>query len=333
MHLFAPSFLIAAVLLVSGCATAMTTRSTPALPEAPFVAILGIAQDAGYPQAACRRDGCALAWEDPTRARLVSCLGIVDPASGQRWLIDATPDFREQLHRLDAIAPPTDPANLSQPALAGILLTHAHIGHYTGLMDLSREVIGASEVPVYAMPRMRSFLTTNGPWSQLVSQHNITLRDLAADTPVTLNDRITITPILVPHRDEFSETVGFRIQGPQCSALYIPDIDKWDRWDRSIEDEIRSVDIAWFDGTFYRNGEIPGRDMSQIPHPFIEETMNRLASLDEKDRRKVHFIHFNHTNPVLWSEDAPAAVRAAGFNIASEGALFDLDPQPLTAEK
>jgi pyrroloquinoline quinone biosynthesis protein B len=325
---FTLSFLIAALLLVSGCATTTTTRSTPTSPETPFVIVLGVAQDAGYPQAACRRDGCALAWADPTRARLVSCLAIVDPVTGQRWLIDATPDFREQLHRLDAIAPPTDPGNITQPALTGILLTHAHIGHYTGLMDLGREVIGAADVPVYAMPRMRTFLETNAPWSQLVSQRNIILVDLQADTPIALNDRITVTPILVPHRDEYSETVGFRIEGPQRSVLYIPDIDKWDRWDRTIEDEIHSADIAYIDGTFYRNGEIPGRDMSQIPHPFIEETMTRLSTLDPDDRKKVHFIHFNHTNPILWSESARAAVRAAGFNIASECTPFDLGPQP-----
>eukprot|EP00957_Ditylum_brightwellii_P156501 11911053-Ditylum_brightwellii.AAC.1 len=60
----------------------------------------------------------------------------------------------------------------------GIFLTHAHIGHYTGLMYLGREALGAVDVPVYAMPRMRSFLKNNGPWSQLVSLGNINIQNL-----------------------------------------------------------------------------------------------------------------------------------------------------------
>lgn len=292
--------------------------------DGPYIVVLGIAQDAGYPQSACRRACCTSAWRDPGRARHVSCLAIVDPASGKRWMIDATPNFREQLHMLDAVAPPVDPSNISQPGLNGIFLTHAHIGHYTGLQDLGREVIGASGVPLYVMPRMKRFLESNGPWNQLVEMQNIVLHDLRDDVPVALNGHLSITPLLVPHRDEFSETVGYRIDGPERSVLYIPDIDKWGLWSRSIEEEIGKVDVAFLDGTFYRNGEIPGRDMSQIPHPFIEETMTLLAALAPSERQKVQFIHLNHTNPVLWSDDAKAEIRAAGFELAQEGARVDL---------
>lgn len=303
---------------VAGCAsnTAQCQRNTPA---DPFIIVLGIAQDAGYPQAACRKDCCRRAWYDPTMRRRVACLGIIDPVSGQRWMIDATPDFREQLRMLDAVAPPPDKAGRSQPGLEGILLTHAHIGHYTGLQHLGREVIGARSVPVYVMPRMREFLTINGPWSQLVELNNIELRDLEADRPVALSDRITVTPLLVPHRDEFSETVGFRIDGLGRTVLYVPDIDKWEKWYRDIEVELNHVDVALLDGTFYRDGEIPGRDMSEIPHPFIEETIARLAPLPAVQRAKVRFIHFNHTNPaIIDTSSASASIRAAGFNVARE---------------
>jgi len=293
----------------------------------PFVVVLGVAQDAGYPQTACRKECCREAWENPARRCRVACLGIVDPVSGERWIIDATQDFREQLREFDRITPPNDKNDVSTPALTGIFLTHAHIGHYTGLQDLGREVTGSKDVPVYVMPRMREFLETNGPWSQLVEQGNIELRDLADGVAVELNDRLRITPMLVPHRDEFSETVGFRIDGPALSVLYIPDIDKWELWDRSIEDEIRSVDVAYLDGTFFRDGELPGRDMSQIPHPFIQETMKRLASLDELERGKVRFLHFNHTNPLARRDPkALKEVQDAGFDAAFEWEVVDLDP-------
>lgn len=292
----------------------------PECAPAPFVIVLGVAQDAGYPQAACRKACCRPAWEDPSRRRLVTCLGIVDPATGDRWLVEATPDLPEQLRRLDEVAPPRDASNRSGPALAGVLVTHAHIGHYTGLVHLGREVTGASGVPVHVMPRMRAFLETNGPWSQLVALGNVELRTMAEGEPVRLGESIQVTPIRVPHRDEFSETVGFRIAGPGGRVLFIPDIDKWSRWDRSLADELARVDVAWLDGTFFEQGEIPGRDMSEIPHPFIEETLAELAGLASEERAKVRFIHLNHTNPALAPDGAAVrAIRAAGSDVAAPG--------------
>ncbi len=310
---------------------ALARPPRPTDPPAPFILVLGTAQDAGYPQTACRRPCCLAAWNDPTLRRPVASLAIVDPATNQRWIIDATPDFREQLNALDQAAPPdlTNPGAASQPLLDAIFLTHAHIGHYTGLQDLGREVTGASGVPVYAMPRMADFLTTNAPWSQLVTLSNIQLRPLAPDQPIALNDRITITPLPVPHRDEFSETVAFRITGPSLSVLYLPDIDKWERWDeqgRSIEDEIRAVDIAFLDATFFSSNEVGGRDMSAIPHPFVAESLARFAALPPSERAKIHFIHLNHTNPLLRADpDALDTLQASGMSLAEQGQRVDLD--------
>ncbi len=308
--------------IVTTCGLAMLACSADRqhdLRDAPFIVVLGVAQDAGYPQAACRRDCCVAARDNPELRRMVVCLGIVDPKSNQRWMIECTPDFREQLAMFDTISPP-EPKNISQAGLDGILITHAHIGHYTGLMQLGREVMGAQHTLVHVMPRMKSFLESNGPWDQLVALDNIELRAMHADEPVQLNERISVRPMLVPHRDEYSETVGFRIEGPNRSVLFIPDIDKWDRWQRRVEDEIARVDIAYLDGTFFRNGEIFGRDMSLIPHPFIEESMRRFAPLAENERRKIHFIHFNHTNPAMRSESrAGYEIQQSGFGIAQQG--------------
>ena len=278
----------------------------------PYVIVLGIAQDAGIPQAGAHEHP---AWTDPGARRLVTCIAIVDPDSGRRWMFEATPDFREQLHVL-AHAPPPAP----DPPLSGIFLTHAHIGHYTGLMFLGHESMGARAVPVYAMPRMRVFLRANGPWDQLVRRKNVELRRLADATPVRLTDSITVTPFLVPHRQEYSEVVGFRIEGPRRTVLFIPDIDSWEQWDQwgtRIEDMLATADIAYLDATFFADGEIPGRDMSGFPHPFITHTIERLAPLPEPERRKVRFIHLNHTNPAQFPDSAARrAVEAAGMRIA-----------------
>ncbi len=140
---------------------------------------------------------------------------------------------------------------------------------------------------------MKEYLRSNGPWSQLVLLNNIALRPLANDSAVNLNSSLRITPLQVPHRDEYSETVGFRIESGARGILFIPDIDKWSTWNRNLAEEIKKSDMALLDGTFFANGELPGRDMKEIPHPFVTETMELLAELPASEKNKIVFIHFN----------------------------------------
>jgi pyrroloquinoline quinone biosynthesis protein B len=288
--------------------------------KAPYIIVLGISQDGGVPQAGTKKHP---GWSDPTFRRHVACLAVVDEETGGRWLFDATPGFPEQLHMLDEAAPVE-----AKPGLTGIFLTHAHIGHYTGLMFLGHEALGARRVPVYAMAKMSAYLSSNGPWDQLVRYENIELRRLRDRVPVELDSRISVIPFLVPHRQEYSEVVGFRIQGPNRTALFIPDIDSWEEWDEQgtrIEDEIKKVDVAYLDGSFYANGEIPGRDMSAFPHPFITHSMERFRELAQNERSKVRFIHLNHTNPALWADsEARRTIVEKGFRVAEEGERFGL---------
>ena len=279
--------------------------------------ILGVAQDAGKPQIGNPDDP---AWNDPSLRRLATSLALIDRRGEEpkRWLFDATPDIKEQLHRVNRAAPAAAPAQLD-----GIFLTHAHIGHYAGLMMFGREAANARDIQVFAMPRMADFLAKNGPWSQLLVLHNIYLAIMEDGGSENIGDGLSVTPFLVPHRQEFSEVAGFLVQGPEKSALYLPDIDSWEEWDEAgthIEDMIAKVDIAFLDATFYSGDELPGRDMSTIPHPTAVHSMERFAALPPAEKAKVRFIHMNHTNPLL-DPDAPerAAVEKAGFGIAGEG--------------
>jgi pyrroloquinoline quinone biosynthesis protein B len=285
--------------------------NNPITNAAPYLTVLGIAQDGGFPHARCEKDCCREVWDDLDKRKMVSCLAVVDPQAKKSWMFDATPDFRDQWHILE---------HDLDTKLSGVFLTHAHIGHYTGLMHLGREVVSTDKMPVYTMPRMKKYLETSGPWSQLVSLENIELQLIQDNTPVFLEDKIQVTPILVPHRDEYSETVGYQIQGPNKKALFIPDINKWELWEKNIAEEIQKVDYAFLDGSFFKNGEIQGRDMSEIPHPFIEESLAIFKDLPAKEKAKIYFIHFNHTNPVLQDNSAARQeINAAGINIAEEG--------------
>lgn len=276
----------------------------------PYVVVLGIAQDGGAPQAGTKPD-----IHKPTRS--ATCLGLIDPVSGQRWLFEATPDLPQQLRELDKLVPTS-----GIPGLDGIFLTHGHIGHYLGLAYLGHEVMGSRDVPVYAMPRMLSFLSNNGPWDQLVRYRNIRLIQLEEGGLLKLNQRLSVTPVRVPHREEYSEVVAFRIRGPNRAVLFLPDIDSWQDWEENgirIEDEISKVDVAYVDGTFFSDGEIPGRDMSQFPHPRIRSSISRFRSLPSSERQKVRFIHLNHTNPALEKGSTEfTEITNSGFRVAQE---------------
>ena len=280
--------------------------------------VLGIAQDAGYPQTGCYLPHCMAPREDPSLRRLATSIALVDEGSASKYLFEATPDINEQLYRLHRVAPD------EHYMLGGVFLTHAHIGHYTGLMQFGHEAMGARGIEVYAMPRMRAFLSRNGPWSQLVDYGNIVLRP-AETGRVELAPGVSVSAFVVPHRDEFSETVGYRIHGPGKSALFVPDIDKWSEWHEDIRDLVREVDYALLDATFYADGEIPGRDMSEVPHPFVAESMALFESLSDEEKKRIIFIHMNHTNPLL-RDGSPErrVVNDAGFRVAFEGMRLEL---------
>ena len=286
--------------------------------DEPFIYILGVTQDAGYPQAGCFLPHCLPGWKNPELRRGATSLALVDPVTETKYLFEATPNLPEQLYKLETIASDTN------YSLEGVFLTHAHMGHYTGLMYFGFESMSANNLSVYAMPRMRAYLRNNGPWSQLVTMNNIVLKEIEDQQPVNF-ERFSVTPLLVPHRDEFSETVGYRIQGPLKTALFIPDIDKWEIWNRSITEEIHLVDYALLDATFFDGNELPGRDMADIPHPFVLESMELFSELSAEDRAKVWFIHLNHTNPLLNSDSkAYQRVIEAGYNVAREGEKLGL---------
>ncbi|MEX0289853.1 MAG: MBL fold metallo-hydrolase [Flavobacteriaceae bacterium] len=285
----------------------------------PSLIVLGTIQDAGSPHIACKKDCCKLLFQQPDKQRKVVSLGVVDPQYNKYFLFEATPDISEQLKILK------NAGKSSKELPDGILLTHAHIGHYTGLMYLGKEATNASKVPVYVMPKMKQFLETNGPWGQLVSDENILLKGLEQKVPVKLTPNITIVPFRVPHRDEYSETVGYKIEGPDTSVLFIPDIDKWEKWDESIITAIASVDLAFIDASFYDAEEINNRDITQIPHPFVIESMQLFQNLSETEKSKVHFIHLNHTNPLINPQSPQTkAVLESGFKIARFQQLFKL---------
>lgn len=280
------------------------------------VLVLGTSQDGGYPQAGCREECCNEAWNDHKLKRLKSSLAIL--LGSDCWLIDMTPDFSYQLRMIEAKLD-------CKPNICGIFISHAHIGHYMGLVQLGLEVMNTQKIPVYVMEKMKTFLKNNAPFTQLIELNNIKLRPMGSDETIMLSDNLSITPLLVPHRNEFSETIGITVKSSDKSLLYIPDIDSWNLWNMDINDLIKSNDFALLDGTFYNDAELPNRSVQDVPHPYINDSLNKFSLLDEIDRKKVYFTHLNHTNPVIKKSSLERSrVYEQGSHIAEDGMIFTL---------
>ncbi|PKL79848.1 MAG: pyrroloquinoline quinone biosynthesis protein PqqB [Ignavibacteriae bacterium HGW-Ignavibacteriae-4] len=312
--------LLILILLLSCNKSPEKINKSQPTPSKTSIVILGTIQDAGSPHIACTKDCCKDLFDKPDNTRQVVSLGVYDASTKKRFLFEATPDMPKQLNYLLQYGEQSD-----KKIPDGVFLTHAHIGHYTGLMYFGKEAMSADRVPVFAMPKMKDFLETNGPWSQLVSEKNIVINQLKDGESIQLSNDLKVTPYRVPHRDEYSETVGCHIQGPNKSALFIPDIDKWEKWEKSIIEEIKKVDYAFLDATFYDGVELNNRDISQIPHPFVIESIEKFKDLNKDDKRKIIFIHFNHTNPILNPNSSEAKnLIDKGFRIAKFQEVFEL---------
>jgi pyrroloquinoline quinone biosynthesis protein B len=277
---------------------------------------LGVAQDGGVPHLGCACATCARARANPAQRELAAAIALCDAASGKRWIVDCTPDFPAQVDLLAQVCAGASPRDVCD----GILLTHAHMGHYVGLAQLGTEVLSASGLPVWATASMGTFLRENDPWRALVEKEQIDLRELTPGSPLELAPGFTVTPELVPHRDELSDTVGFRVSGPSRTLLFIPDVDKWEQMNPSLLDRLVGVDVALLDGTFFSQDELPHRALAKVRHPFITETVDLLGARVATGELEVVFIHLNHTNPALDPiSEQRRRLEHAGFRVATQG--------------
>ena len=285
--------------------------------NSPFIYVLGNVQDAGLPHIGCESKICLDAFNEK-KQYYVTSIALIDKENHEFSLFDVTPNITEQLLMInkDIFNQFILPKN--------IFITHAHIGHYTGLMYFGREALGSKGIKVNVLPRMYDFISNNGPWSQLVKLGNISLNEINFRDNIEINPHLSVIPIQVPHRDEFSETSAFLIKGPNKTALFLPDIDKWSKWSISLIEILENVDYAFIDASFYTNDEI-NRNIDEIPHPLVIETMDLLDELPSYQKDKVYFIHMNHTNQMLDpNSDITRNVLNKGFNIARLGQKFYL---------
>lgn len=308
-------------LFVSWLATACS--SAPSAPDAVELVVLGIAQDGGLPHFGCEQPCCVEARQQG-RMLFPTALGLIDRRGGgapRLLLVEATPRIEEQVAMLHRVA---GVQGRGRQPVDAVMTTHAHLGHFLGLLWFGREVAGSRALPLHASSRFCEFLAGNAPWKQLLTLGQLQLQPFAPGGEFSPWPGITVRAVPVPHRDEWSDTMAFLLRGPTRSVLFVPDVDAWHRAPGLLEQLLVDADVAYLDGTFYDGRELPDRDLAEIPHPPITATMALLAEQARQRPGRIRFLHCNHSNPVLHDAAVRSAVLAAGFGIAEQGERLGL---------
>lgn len=287
------------------------------------VVVLGTVQDGGLPHPGCRCSRCEAARQTHVQPRYRSCLGIVS-STGRTFLLDATPDIPHQLHLLKEKA---GQHSVGEHPVDGILLTHAHAGHYMGLWYLGTEAMNASGQPVFCTQSMREFLTSNQPWRGMISGGQISIRQLNPGSAVRLDELTEAEAIQVPHRNEHSDTICYLITSGKRAILYLPDLDTWDGFYRDFNHACARVDHVFVDGTFCTTEELArhtGRELEHVPHPPVAETVRLIWEGRLRPQgTKMHLIHLNHTNPLHQvSSDKCYYLPDDRLRVARQGQVF-----------
>lgn len=301
----------------------MIWKGAQLLDNSTIIKVLGTAQDAGHPQLSCGCSHCQAARKDSSLSRLQSSIAVLDKSKKNTFILDATPAFSRQLDILNELAAAE---NFDSKHLAGILLTHAHIGHYTGLMYLGKEALAISDLPLYLSRKMLDFLQSNAPWSDLFKNDNLKPVVFEFGKKYKLTENIYFKALEMEHRNEHADTAAFLVNAGKKDFLYLPDFDSWSNFEKSFRKIIRKIDYAFIDGSFFDKkelGELRGRDLNQVPHPPIIETMELLSDIETAAKKKIYFTHFNHTNRILDQDgEKKKVVQEKGFNILEDGDTF-----------
>jgi pyrroloquinoline quinone biosynthesis protein B len=323
----------------------LSPSAQPAPAPAPRVQIilLGTAAGGGFPQWNCWCPSCRIARSEPARAHPRTQSSIAVSPDGARWfLVNASPDVREQLARLPP--PPTHPSRaksdsgaVRQIPVDGIILTDGELDHTLGLL-LLREgralTVRATDAVAHVLERDTHILPTLRLFAA------VTVVPLPLDRMIPLEglqstpSGLSVEAFAVPgHAPRFAPThdrgltVGLLIRDtvgagtlayvPGCGAI-----------DDAVLRRLRTADAVLFDGTCWSDDEMPALGISPttsraMGHMPISGAGGSLATMADLPARVRVYTHINNTNPVL-IEDSPErrAVAATGVIVGDDGMMF-----------
>jgi len=300
------------------------------------IVLLGTAAGGGFPQWNCWCPPCRIARTDPARAHPRSQSSAAVTTDGARWfLLNASPDVREQLTRL----PATAPSGIRHVPIEGILATDAELDHTLGI-TLLRE---GRHIQMYATRAVLEVLNHDSRILPVTCVFaTVTAHQLPLDQPVHVRHQdgsdagLAVTAFAVPgdpprfaRRELPGHTVGLFIQDRKTggSAAFVPGCGALDE---ALLARLARADLLLFDGTFWTDDEMirlglserTARQMDHLPVGGPDGSLVRLAKLPCRHRV---YTHINNSNPMLIEDSAERqAVVRAGLVVGDDGMCFGL---------
>ena len=302
------------------------------------VILLGTAAGGGFPQWNCSCLCCATARDDPQAARPRTQSSAAISADGVHWfLLNASPDVREQLTRLPVAAAREDAPVTAGPRavpVEGVVVTDPEIDHSLGIV-LLRE---GRHLALYATPATQAVLEDDSHFLPVTRAFaDVPVTNLSLTGSVALRNRdgresgLSVEAFAVPAgAPRFASAAGaghtvglmFEEQATGRTCAFVPGCGGLDA---SLLERLSAADILLFDGTFWTNremidlgiGDRTALDMDHLPLGEPGGSLEQLATLP--CQHKV-FTHINNTNPMLL-ESSPerAAVNQAGITVGYDG--------------
>jgi pyrroloquinoline quinone biosynthesis protein B len=296
------------------------------------VRILGSAAGGGFPQWNCRCPTCEAA-RGGVRAQPRTQSSLAVRGHGGPWfLVNASPDARQQLEGLSDLAVDA----VRAPPVAGVLLTDAEIDHTAGLL-LLRE--SSQPVRVYGEAAVERALRVGYPVLPILERYSgVEFRTLEPGRAMALEgSSLTVEAFDVGgdaprYLDGSGVTMGasgmvFRDDAGSGVVTYVPGLA---RLDDDVLRRFAASDLLLVDGTFWRDDDLArlgistrtARDMGHLPLSGPDGTLAVLARLE---RPRTALVHINNTNPILL-EDSPERdqVLRAGVEVAYDGLEIEL---------
>lgn len=299
------------------------------------VVVLGTAAGGGVPQWNCGCDNCRSARDGHPELKSTQASVAVSVDREHWFLVNASPDLRQQITDTPALHPRR--GALRHSPVAGVILTNGEVDAIAGLLSL-RE---GTPFALYAHERVLSILRDNSIFNVLRSDL-VPRRAIAVDSPVELAlpdgtpSGLLLEPFAVPGKialfleeetdDGEGDTLGLVLTS-KADGQRLVFLAACAEVTPEIAARLRGADLVFFDGTLWRDDEMIraglGRKTGQrMGHIAMSEAITALGGIDIGRRM---FLHINNSNPAL-REDSPErrAVTEAGWEVPADGMEIDL---------
>ncbi len=301
------------------------------------IILLGTAAGGGFPQWNCWCPSCRVARTEPRRAVPRSQSSAAVSADGIRWfLLNASPDVRDQLGRLPAHSP--DGSSRHVP-IEGIVLTDAELDHTIGIMLLrearrlqlcaTAAVLRVLEEDSRILPVTRAFAEVKATAMTPESAISLCYGDGGGSGLELTSFAVPAGPARFARTDLSGHTVGLIVRDTDtgASCAFVPGSGDLDP---TMLARLGEADLVLFDGTFWTDDELirlgigdrTAREMDHLPISGPDGSLERLTALPGP--RKV-YSHINNTNPILLEDSAERAlVERHGLLVGADGMRFNL---------